>query len=110
MEIVRTGSYLKALKRLKKLGAKAGDLDSMEAAIIANPQVGDVIKGTGGLRKARFAYGGAGRRGGGRTVYYALAKDGVVYLLTAYAKVDREDLTSSEKRLFSALIKELLDG
>lgn len=108
MEFVRTGSYEKGLKRLRKLGAVDADFDEVEREIATNPEVGDVIKGSGGLRKARFGYGQVGKSGGGRTIYYVVTEDDVAYLLTAYAKVDKEDLTADELRLFKALIKELL--
>lgn len=110
MEIVRTKSYQRALKRLGKLGATEFQLDEMEAEIAADPQAGDVIQGTGGLRKIRFAYGEVGKSGGGRTIYYALTACGTIYLITAYAKVDKADLTPDEKRLFKKLVKELIDG
>ena len=53
MEFVRTGSYEKGLKRLRKLGAVDGDFEAMEQAIATNPEIGDVIKGSNGLRKVR---------------------------------------------------------
>ena len=108
MEFVRTSSYARGLKRLRKLGAVEADFDEMERAIAANPEAGDLIRGSGGLRKLRFAYGGAGKRGGGRTLYYVVTEDDVVYLLAAYAKVDKDDLAPGEVRLFKALIKELM--
>jgi hypothetical protein len=107
MEIVRTSAYAAALKRLKKLGATSRDIVAMEDAIAIAPEAGAVIRGTNGLRKIRFGYGGRGKSGGGRTIYYAMLEDDVVYLLAAYAKADKEDLTSDEKKLFSALIEEL---
>ncbi len=107
MEIVRTSSYAAALKRLKKLGASRDDITEMEDAIARAPEAGAVIRGTNGLRKVRFGYGGRGKSGGGRTIYYATLDHEVVYLLVAYAKADKEDLTAEEKRLFSALIEEL---
>ncbi len=110
MEIVRTKTYGRGVKRLKKLGAKQSDIDAMEQLLALSPDAGDVIQGTGGLRKARFAYRAAGKSGGGRTIYYAMANDGALYLLAAYAKVDKEDLTADEKRLFKALLKDLTDG
>jgi hypothetical protein len=109
VEVVRTKTYGKALKRLEKLGATAGDTARMEQAIVADPSQGDVIPGTGGLRKIRFAYGGTGKSGGGRTIYYVLEGD-VLILITAYAKVDRSDVTAAEKRLFRTLIEELING
>jgi hypothetical protein len=57
----------------------------------------------------RFGYGGRGKSGGGRTIYYVMLDDDVVYLLVAYAKADKSDLSADEKRLFSALIEELTD-
>lgn len=109
MEIVRTKTYTKALKRLTKLGATKGNVEAMEAAIIADPKVGDVIQGAGGLRKVRFGYGQVGKSGGGRTIYFAWLDRDTVILITAYAKVDQEDLTDDERKLFAKLIKELTD-
>ena len=107
MEIIRTSGYAAALKRLKKLGASPDDIIAMENAIARAPETGVVIRGTNGLRKIRFGYGCRGKSGGGRTVYYVMLDDEAVYLLVAYAKADKEDLTADEKRLFRALIEEL---
>ena len=107
MEIIRTSAYAAALKRLKKLGASSDDIIAMEDAIAQAPETGVVIRGTNGLRKIRFGYGGRGKSGGGRTIYYVMLDDEAVYLLVAYAKVDKEDLTADEKRLFRTLIEEL---
>jgi hypothetical protein len=63
------------LKRLEKLGATTRDIVQMEQGIIADPSRGEVIPGVGGLRKIRFACGGAGKSGGGRTIYYVLEGD-----------------------------------
>ena len=107
MVIIRTSAYAAALKRLKKLGASSDDIIAMEDAIAQAPETGVVIRGTNGLRKIRFGYGGRGKSGGGRTIYYVMLDDEAVYLLVAYAKVDKEDITSDEKRLFRTLIDEL---
>lgn len=108
MEIVRTVAYSSALKRLKKLGASSSEIIAMENAIATTPEVGAVIRGTNGLRKVRFGFGGRGKSGGGRTIYYVMLNDDIVYLLVAYAKADKSDLTAEEKRLFSALLEELI--
>lgn len=110
MEIVRTGSYSRGVKRLRKLGASDADITAMEDAVASGPEAGDVIPGTGGLRKIRFGYGQAGKSGGGRTIYYVIVDDEVVYLLTTYAKVDKGDLTTGEKKMFKDLLKELTHG
>ncbi|MBR7620372.1 type II toxin-antitoxin system RelE/ParE family toxin [Phenylobacterium sp. 20VBR1] len=107
MEIVRTATYARNLKRLGKLGATEADVIAMENAIAASPEAGAVIRGSGGMRKIRFGFGGSGKSGGGRTIYYAITDDEVVYLITAYAKVDKSDLTPDEIKLFKTLIEEL---
>ena len=109
MEIVRTKTYARNLKRLTKLGATDADIVAMENEIAANPRVGEVIKGSGGMRKARFGFGRAGKSGGCRTIYYAVTEDEVLYLITAYAKVDKDDLHPNEIKLFKDLIEELTD-
>jgi len=110
VEIVRTQSYLAGLKRLKKLGAGDGDILTMENAIAADPSAGDVIPGSGGMRKMRFGYAGKGDRGGGRTIYYVVVDKDTTYLLVTYPKVDKDDLSAKELKLFKALVKELTHG
>ena len=74
------------------------------------PDAAPVIRGTGGIRKLRWAGSGRGKRGGIRVVFYQAGPD-VIYLLTAYAKADREDLTPADSkaltRLVAAIKKEL---
>ena len=108
MDFVRTRTYEKALKRLRKLGATEADFDSVEREIAANPRAGDVIKRSGGLRKLRFSFGQSGKSGGGRSVFYVLIAEDTTYLLTAYAKVDQADLDPGELKLLKTLIKELM--
>ena len=72
-----------------------------------NPVAGDLIPGTGGVRKLRFATFGRGKRGGARVIYYYLDGTMPIYLLLAYGKTARVDLTSDEKRAVSALVAAL---
>ena len=71
--------------------------------LAANPLAGDVIPGTGGVRKLRFQASGVGKRGGGRVVYYYLDDDIPLYALLAYAKAARTDLTPEERRTVATL-------
>jgi hypothetical protein len=66
--------------------------------IAANPKAGDVIPGTGGVRKLRWARPGSGKHGGARIIYFYHDADHPLCLLMAYAKARREDLTPEEKR------------
>lgn len=57
-----------------------------------NPLSGDVIPGTGGLRKVRWSRSGMGKRGGARAIYYNVLEDGEIWLIVAYAKADAENI------------------
>ena len=71
---------------------------------MADPGAAPVIRGTGGIRKLRWAGSGRGKRGGIRTVYFYRAGPDAIYLLNAYAKSDREDLTSADTKALSRLV------
>lgn len=79
----------------------------MEAQIVANPADAPAIPGTGGIRKLRWAGSGRGKRGGIRTIYYYRADPAAVYLLTAHAKADREDMKPADKKTWSRLVAEI---
>lgn len=72
------------------------------------PDKGDVIPGTGGLRKLRWGFAGRGKRGGSRVIYYYHRPEWQVLLLTAYAKNEKDDLPEREKRLLAALVRNIL--
>ena len=60
------------------------------AGLIASPDMGQVIPGSGGIRKLRFALPGKGKRGGARLIYYWLASKDKIYMLLAYKKAKKE--------------------
>lgn len=62
------------------------------AWLVANPEAGDVIKGSGGCRKVRWARPGIGKRGGVRVIHYNRLAEGAIYLLLIYAKGVRDDV------------------
>lgn len=107
MQFVRTGLYLRQMKRL---GASSTDMGRLEAKIALNPQAGDVIPGLMGLRKIRFALGNKGKRGGGRAAYFLMVSDDVAVMIFAYAKSAQEDLTTEQRKAALALLKEMTDG
>ncbi|MDD9980943.1 MAG: hypothetical protein OXU81_06220 [Gammaproteobacteria bacterium] len=59
---------------------------ALQRALIANPEVGDVIPGSGGVRKLRWRVAGRGKRGGIRVIYYLRLRYGEIWMLTVYAK------------------------
>ena len=79
---------------------------SLQKTLIANPQAGTLIPGSGGVRKIRWAVRGRGKRGGVRCIYYAKIREGVIWMLTIYAKNIAEDIPAHVLRK----IKEEVDG
>jgi mRNA-degrading endonuclease RelE of RelBE toxin-antitoxin system len=72
--------------------------------IARNPLAGAIIPGSGGLRKLRWAMSGRGKRGGARVIYYYHDDGMPLFLLTAYAKSARADLSADERRRCAALV------
>lgn len=62
------------------------------AYIAANPETGDLIRGSGGVRKVRWSRPGTGKSGGVRIVYVVRTQEGEVYLLTLFAKSTQENI------------------
>jgi hypothetical protein len=71
-----------------------------------NPLSGDVIEGTGGLRKVRVAAKGKGKRGGARVIYFHVSRDHQIRLLLIYAKGVKDDLNAQEKAILRKLNEE----
>ena len=68
------------------------DLDAFKVWLAGDPLAGDVIAGSGGLRKVRWSRAGIGKRGGARAIYYNPLADGTVALLMVYAKAKFDNL------------------
>ena len=81
------------------------DYRAMLEAMIAQPDIGSVIKGTGGLRKFRWKLGDSGKRGGIRTIYYWQVGEDTFYMLYTYTKSRQTDLTGAEKKVLSELAR-----
>ena len=83
----------------------------LQQELLTNPQTGDVIKGTGGLRKMRFADEGRGKgkRGGVRVIYYWCLGGAQFWLFTLYDKDEASDLTEDQRKLLAAMLKNELD-
>lgn len=75
--------------------------------LASNPLSGEVIPGTNGVRKVRFASSGRGKRGGARVIYYFLDDTMPLYALLAYAKNVKDDMSPAEKKTVSDLVETL---
>ena len=79
----------------------------LQLRLLADPYLGAVIPGTGGIRKIRIGMRGKGTRGGGRVIYIVRLQTGRIYLLTCYAKAEREDLSPKQRHALRLLAEEL---
>ena len=79
---------------------------NLQHALIKDPDAGDLIPGSGGVRKLRWGVAGRGKRGGIRVIYYARTRQGQIWMLTLYAKNVMENISANVLRK----IKEEIDG
>ncbi len=82
------------------------DYRALQSALLLRPAAGDVIRGSGGLRKLRWGFVGAGKRGGLRVIYYWHRTEECIYMLLIYRKSRQEDLTQEQLRILRKLVKE----
>jgi len=104
IEFIETSIFTRQIKAL----ATDDELKALQVELIAQPEKGDLIQGTGGLRKVRMATGQQGKSGSARVIYF-LATAEVIYLVLAYAKNEKESLTAAEKAELKKLTQ-LLKG
>lgn len=95
-------------RRAEKLLAESERQDVVHY-VAAFPKAGDLIKGTGGVRKLRWRRGGKGKSGGVRVIYYFHSERMPLYLLTIFAKNERADLTQAERNELALLVDTLVD-
>jgi mRNA-degrading endonuclease RelE of RelBE toxin-antitoxin system len=78
----------------------------LQTQLVANPQLGKVIPGSGGLRKTRWSTGSRGKRGGIRVIDYWVASDEVILMLLVYPKNVQDDLTREQMKTLRKIINE----
>lgn len=78
---------------------------SIQKDLALNPSSGDVIEGTGGIRKLRVAAKGHGKRGGARIIYYHFVSASQIALLMIYPKNEQHDLTAEERKALKAVVE-----
>jgi len=81
----------------------------LQLSLIQDPKSGDVIQGSGGLRKIRVASKGHGKRGGARIIYYHLDAKGQIYLLLVYAKNEYGDLSNEQKKKLKKFVEDWIN-
>lgn len=100
MEFIEVISFIKSKEGL----LDEDELLELQKSLLLKPAQGDVIPKGKGLRKMRWKGSGRGKRGGIRVIYYWVKEDEVIFLLIAYAKNKKDDLTSDQLKLLMTLI------
>jgi hypothetical protein len=99
--VVETLEFLSAMRKL---------LTEEERAVLVDYlAVGELVPGTGGVRKLRWGLEGRGKRGGARVIYFYHSADIPLFALTAYAKNERADLSQKDRNDFRQLTKLLAE-
>lgn len=103
--IIQTRNFAKKLDNLldkKRLLHK--DFESFKKKLVENPEAGDLIPGTGGVRKIRLKSSSQGKSGGFRICYFDDKKNSELFLVLIYQKNEQENLTAEEKKVLKELI------
>lgn len=79
------------------------DYCELQQFLMSQPDAGNVIQGTGGLRKVRWASAGKGKRGGSRVIYFHASKQRQIRMLLIYRKRIKDDLSAAEKKVLRSL-------
>ena len=91
-------------RKWKDMGLTDRELKALQEELTINPQKGDVMQGTGGLRKIRVAFEGKGKSGSARVCYVDFAVYERIYLITAYSKEEKDNLSKAERNEVKKLI------
>lgn len=92
-------------KKWKEIGFTDKELKALQEELTINPNKGDLMQGTGGLRKIRVAFEGRGKSSSARVCYVDFAVYERIYLITAYTKNEKDNLTKEERNEVKKVIE-----
>jgi hypothetical protein len=101
--VAETPEYVRCAEKL----LSAADRMEVVEYLAANPKAGDLMQGTGGVRKLRWGRGGRGKSGGVRVIYYFHSDAMPLYLLTVFGKNERANLSKAERNELAGLVRML---
>lgn len=102
--IAETGAFQRKIARL----LSEQEREDLIAYLSVNPNAGALMEGTGGIRKLRWARAGGGKSGGIRVIYYFHDESMPLYLLAAFGKNEKANLSKEERNLLAKAVKELV--
>jgi len=94
-------------RQWQSMGLGDNELRQLQEALLGNPKAGKVIRGTKGLRKIRIAFDGHGKSGSGRVAYIDFTIYETIYLITAYPKSEKDNLSKAERNAIAKIIARL---
>ena len=100
MAVIETEGFLSRSKAI----LTESERRDLVARLGANPEAGELVPGTGGVRKIRWAISGRGKRGGARVIYYYHNLSIPLFALDIYAKNEKANLTEADKRSLRRLL------
>ena len=103
MEVIETTSF----SSIRENYFDDSQFQMPQLYLMDRPDAGDIIKGSGGVRKLRWGLQGTGKRGGVRVIYYWITKDHQFLFLTAYAKNETSDLSRDLNKAMREILKDL---
>jgi len=106
MVIIETPIFTKTIQSLMS----EDDYRQLQSALVIRPDMGDLIPGSGGLRKLRWRTPGRGKRGGVRVIYYWVMSREKIWILLAYAKAKKEDLSPQQLKLLRRIVETWNNG
>lgn len=92
-------------KQWKAMSLTDDDLRRLENLILENPELGDVMQGTGGLRKLRFSFSDRGKSGSSRVCYINIVRKEKIFLITTYPKNVKDNLSKAERNNIKQLVE-----
>ena len=101
MVIIETSFFTRQIQRL----LTDEEYRQLQADLVNHPDTGEIIPGSGGLRKIRWAIQGRGKRGGIRVIYYRVVLQDRLLMLMAYAKNKQENLTPDQVKILRQIVE-----
>ena len=106
ISVVETPEFLSATRKLMSDEERVLLVDYLAY----NPTSGDIVPGTGGMRKLRWGLEGRGKRGGARVIYFHHNAEMPIFALAAFAKNEQADLSQKDRNEFRQLTTRLIEA
>jgi len=104
MKIIETTIFTKKLKTL----IEDEEYRNLQNELIKNPEIGKLIRGSGGLRKVRWSLTGRGKSGGVRIIYYWIKEKEIILMLLIYPKNEQDNLTAAQTKILRTIVEKEL--